>query len=133
MFQHRGLEHHLLQTPNHAEHQHGADGAGVGGKAGIHRPIVDLADQMDIANIRQSIHPDRQSPAHARTFSTVLPPKLEVALMHPLYPLPSCSAQPASRRVVCTQHRHAWGEFVYAFSGVMEVKLPGHHYLAPSQ
>lgn len=31
------------------------------------------------------------------------------------------------------QHRHAWGEFVYSFSGVMEVKLDHHHYLAPPQ
>ena len=31
------------------------------------------------------------------------------------------------------QHRHAWGEFVYAFSGVMEVKLGDRHYLAPPQ
>lgn len=30
-------------------------------------------------------------------------------------------------------HRHAWGEFVYSFSGVMEVKLAGSHYLAPPQ
>lgn len=29
------------------------------------------------------------------------------------------------------QHRHAWGEFVYSFSGVMEVKLVDVHYLAP--
>lgn len=31
------------------------------------------------------------------------------------------------------QHRHAWGEFVYAFSGVIEVKVANHHYLAPPQ
>lgn len=31
------------------------------------------------------------------------------------------------------RHRHAWGEFVYSFSGVMEVKLDNHHYLAPPQ
>jgi AraC-like DNA-binding protein len=31
------------------------------------------------------------------------------------------------------QHRHAWGEFVYSFSGVMEVKLDDRHYLAPPQ
>ena len=31
------------------------------------------------------------------------------------------------------QHRHAWGEFVYSFSGVMEVKLADRHYLAPPQ
>jgi AraC-like DNA-binding protein len=30
-------------------------------------------------------------------------------------------------------HRHAWGEFVYAFSGVMELKLASSHYLAPPQ
>lgn len=30
-------------------------------------------------------------------------------------------------------HHHAWGELVYAFSGVMEVKLADHHYLAPPQ
>lgn len=29
------------------------------------------------------------------------------------------------------QHRHAWGEFVYSFSGVMEIKLAGQHFLAP--
>lgn len=29
------------------------------------------------------------------------------------------------------QHRHAWGEFVYSFSGVMEIKLADVHYLAP--
>jgi AraC-like DNA-binding protein len=31
------------------------------------------------------------------------------------------------------QHRHAWGEFVYSFSGVMEVKLADRHYIAPPQ
>jgi len=31
------------------------------------------------------------------------------------------------------QHRHAWGEFVYSFSGVMELKLDNRHYLAPPQ
>lgn len=30
-------------------------------------------------------------------------------------------------------HRHVPGEFVYAFSGVMELKLENHHYLAPPQ
>ena len=29
------------------------------------------------------------------------------------------------------QHRHAWGEFVYSFSGVMEVKLADRHHTAP--
>lgn len=31
------------------------------------------------------------------------------------------------------RHRHAWGEFVYSFSGVMEVKLADQHYIAPPQ
>jgi AraC-like DNA-binding protein len=31
------------------------------------------------------------------------------------------------------KHRHAWGEFVYSFSGVMEVKLANQHYIAPPQ
>lgn len=30
-------------------------------------------------------------------------------------------------------HRHNWGEFVYSFSGVLEVKLAGGHYLVPPQ
>lgn len=31
------------------------------------------------------------------------------------------------------RHRHAWGEFVYAFSGIMEIEVAGRHYLAPPQ
>lgn len=31
------------------------------------------------------------------------------------------------------RHRHPWGEFVYAYSGVMEIELGDHHYLAPPQ
>lgn len=31
------------------------------------------------------------------------------------------------------RHRHAWGEFVYSYSGVMEIELANHHYLAPPQ
>lgn len=68
------------------------------------------------------------------SFSTVLPPKLEVAMDAPALPAPimfRAARVPAGG--LYPQHRHAWGEFVYAFSGVMEVKLPGHHYLAPSQ
>ncbi len=29
------------------------------------------------------------------------------------------------------QHQHNWGEFVYSFSGVMEVKMADRHYTAP--
>ncbi len=28
-------------------------------------------------------------------------------------------------------HRHPWGEFVYSFSGVMEIKLSDKHFIAP--
>ncbi len=31
------------------------------------------------------------------------------------------------------RHSHAWGEFVYSFSGVMEIEIAHHHYLAPPQ
>ncbi len=31
------------------------------------------------------------------------------------------------------QHHHVWGEFVYSFTGVMEVEVGEKHYLAPSQ
>ena len=30
-------------------------------------------------------------------------------------------------------HRHPWGEFVYSYSGVMEVKLADEHFIAPPQ
>ncbi|MCP3097967.1 helix-turn-helix transcriptional regulator [Myxococcus sp. K15C18031901] len=50
-------------------------------------------------------------------------------LPHPVYfrtaSLPDAATYP--------RHRHPWGEFVYAFSGVMELKLAGSHYLAPPQ
>ncbi|RKH29358.1 AraC family transcriptional regulator [Corallococcus sp. CA041A] len=50
-------------------------------------------------------------------------------LPHPVYfraaSLPAEAAYP--------RHRHPWGEFVYAYSGVMELKLAGSHYLAPPQ
>lgn len=31
------------------------------------------------------------------------------------------------------RHRHSWGEFVYAFSGVMEVEVQDRYYLVPPQ
>lgn len=31
------------------------------------------------------------------------------------------------------KHRHAWGEFVYSFSGVMEVRMADQHCIAPPQ
>jgi AraC-like DNA-binding protein len=36
-------------------------------------------------------------------------------------------------QAVYPRHAHAWGEFVHAFSGVMEIKLADRHYLAPPQ
>ncbi len=35
--------------------------------------------------------------------------------------------------VTYPRHHHAWGELVYSFSGVMELKLADCHYLAPPQ
>ncbi len=64
----------------------------------------------------------------------VLSPKLDVALSSVDLPSPvmfrSAHVPPDG---LYPQHRHAWGEFVYSFSGVMEVKVAGHHYLAPPQ
>ncbi len=54
---------------------------------------------------------------------------LEETLPHPVFfradTLQADSSYP--------RHRHHWGEFVYAFSGVMELKLADRHYLAPPQ
>ena len=64
----------------------------------------------------------------------ILSPKLDVPLSSPHLPSPIMfrSAQvPAGG--VYPQHQHAWGEFVYSFSGIMEVKLADRHYLAPPQ
>ena len=62
----------------------------------------------------------------------ILQPKLEVPLHSPQLPAPimfRSAFVPAQG--VYPQHQHAWGEFVYSFSGVMEVKVAEHHYLAP--
>ena len=64
----------------------------------------------------------------------ILSPKLEVPLSSAELPAPMIfrsAVTPAQG--VYPQHHHAWGEFVYAFRGVMEVKLADHHYLAPPQ
>ena len=54
-------------------------------------------------------------------------PPFSGQLPHPVYirseKLAGDSAYP--------RHRHRWGEFVYSFSGVMEVKLAQRNYLAP--
>ena len=62
----------------------------------------------------------------------ILLPKLEIPLHSAQLPVPIMfrSAYVPAQGVY-PQHRHAWGEFVYSFSGVMEVKVADHHYLAP--
>lgn len=58
-----------------------------------------------------------------------IPPKYSGMLPAPIFfrtaDLPAETIYP--------QHQHAWGEFVYSFSGVMEIKLADRHYLAPPQ
>ena len=64
----------------------------------------------------------------------ILQPKLEIPLSTRELPAPimfRSAYVPAAG--LYPEHQHAWGEFVYAFSGVMEVKVAGHHYLAPPQ
>lgn len=58
---------------------------------------------------------------HIPPFNEALPASIYFRTAH----MPAEAAYP--------QHRHAWGELVYSFSGVMEVKLARHHYLAPPQ
>lgn len=62
----------------------------------------------------------------------ILRPKLDIPLTSATLPAPimfRCARVPPDG--IYPLHQHAWGEFVYAFSGVMEVKVAGHHYLAP--
>jgi len=64
----------------------------------------------------------------------ILAPKLEVPLSSAQLPAPimfrSAYVPPEG---IYPLHQHAWGEFVYSFSGVMEVKVADHHFLAPPQ
>ncbi len=64
----------------------------------------------------------------------ILSPKLEFPVSSPELPTPIMfrSAWVPSKGVY-PLHEHAWGEFVYSFSCVMEVKVADHHYLAPPQ
>lgn len=64
----------------------------------------------------------------------ILSPKLEIALSSLHLPAPimfRSAVTPAEG--IYPQHQHPWGEFVYSFRGVMEVKVADHHYLAPPQ
>ena len=88
---------------------------------------MNLADLIDIANNGQAINPSRQT-------MLILSPKLDVPLSSPELPSPimfRSAHVPAGG--LYPQHQHAWGEFVYSFSGIMEVKLADRHYLAPPQ
>jgi AraC-like DNA-binding protein len=62
----------------------------------------------------------------------ILQPKLEIPQSARELPVPimfRSAHVPADG--LYPPHQHAWGEFVYSFSGVMEVKVADHHYLAP--
>ena len=64
----------------------------------------------------------------------ILAPKLNIPLSSPDLPaalLFRSAVAPADG--VYPHHQHAWGEFVYSFSGVMEVQLADRHYMAPPQ
>lgn len=64
----------------------------------------------------------------------ILKPKLEIPLSSPNLPAPIMfRSAVAPAEGIYPLHQHAWGEFVYSFSGVMEVKVAEHHYLAPPQ
>ena len=64
----------------------------------------------------------------------ILKPKLEVPLSSPNLPAPIMfRSAVAPAEGIYPLHQHAWGEFVDSFSGVMEVKVADHHYLAPPQ
>jgi AraC-like DNA-binding protein len=104
---------------------------GVAAKQG---PIVRLAETMDIVRNRQSIVANRQPPTANRFAMPILRPKLDIPLSNADLPAPvmfRSAVAPADG--LYPHHQHAWGEFVYSFSGVMEVKLSDHHYLAPPQ
>lgn len=64
----------------------------------------------------------------------ILPPKLKLPLtsLHLPAPIMFRSAHVPAQGLY-PEHQHAWGEFVYSFSGVMEIKVAEHHYLAPPQ
>jgi AraC-like DNA-binding protein len=64
----------------------------------------------------------------------ILRPKLEIPLSSPALPAPIMFRSAfVPDHGLYPEHQHAWGEFVYSYSGVMEVKVAGHHYLAPPQ
>lgn len=73
--------------------------------------------------LRQNTRSPRRAPQHLQQspFSHTLPTPLFFRAAE----LPADAAFP--------HHQHHWGEFVYAFRGVMEVQVQQHHYLVPPQ
>ena len=90
--------------------------------------IMVLAISVDIVQSRQCIAVIRQFAMKSQQPLLQIPPFSD-ALPAPLFfrtaSVPAHATYP--------RHRHAWGEFVYAFSGVMEIEVAGRHYLAPPQ
>jgi AraC-like DNA-binding protein len=72
---------------------------------------------------RQNARSAPRNPKHLQQspFSHALPSPLFFRAAE----LPADAAYP--------HHQHHWGEFVYAFRGVMEVEVQQHHYLVPPQ
>lgn len=56
-------------------------------------------------------------------------PPFATALPQPLYFRTACMPAEAAY----PNHRHPWGEFVYSYTGVMEVRVGDRQYLVPSQ
>jgi AraC-like DNA-binding protein len=85
---------------------------------------------MDIAKIRQTMPPNSQSamPA-ASTAKHRLQPPFSQSLPAPIF----FRTEHMQAESIYPPHQHAWGEFVYSFSGVLELKLADRHYLAPPQ
>lgn len=62
-------------------------------------------------------------------FTNLLIPPFSTRIPAPIYfrvaQVPASATYPV--------HRHPWGEFVYSFSGVIEVKMADNHFIAPPQ
>jgi AraC-like DNA-binding protein len=89
-------------------------------------PIRQREAQPCEARTSRPIHPRHAMPS--RSTHLRIPPFADT-LPAPIWfradELPADTAYP--------RHRHAWGEFVYAYSGLMELKLADAHFLAPPQ
>lgn len=70
---------------------------------------------------------ERRRGAAPRAFLHVYQPPFQRTLPAPIW-FRTAQVQPEA---AYPWHRHPWGEFVYSFSGVMEVQLAEHHYMVP--